>query len=45
MAKEFGGIGNMGNLLKQAQEMQSKLAQVQEEMAQKTVRLLPEGVW
>ncbi|HEX9878987.1 MAG TPA: YbaB/EbfC family nucleoid-associated protein [Candidatus Binatia bacterium] len=37
MAKSFGGIGNMGNLLKQAQEVQSKVAQIQQEMAQKTV--------
>jgi nucleoid-associated protein EbfC len=34
MAKNFGG---MGGLLKQAQEMQSKLAKVQEELAHKTV--------
>jgi DNA-binding YbaB/EbfC family protein len=31
------GIGGMGNLLKQAQEMQSRIAKVQEELAQKTV--------
>jgi nucleoid-associated protein EbfC len=31
------GIGGMGNLLKQAQEMQARLAKVQEELAQKTV--------
>jgi DNA-binding YbaB/EbfC family protein len=34
MAKGFGG---MGNLFKQAQEMQSKLARVQEELARRTV--------
>ena len=34
MAKGFGG---RGNLFKQAQEMQSKLARVQEELARKTV--------
>jgi nucleoid-associated protein EbfC len=34
MAKGFGG---MGNLFKQAQEMQAKLARVQEELARKTV--------
>jgi len=34
MAKNFGG---MGNFLKQAQEMQSKLAKVQEELTHKTV--------
>ena len=37
MAKGFGGIGNMGNLLKQAQEVQSKMAEIQQELAQKTV--------
>jgi hypothetical protein len=31
------GIGGMGNLLKQAQEMQARLAKIQEELAQKTV--------
>ena len=31
------GIGGMGNLLKQAQEMQARIAQVQEELAKKTV--------
>lgn len=31
------GPGGMGNLLKQAQEMQAKLAQIQEELARKTV--------
>ena len=34
---QTGGFGNMGNLLKQAQEMQAKLTQIQEELAQKTV--------
>ncbi|HEY1266173.1 MAG TPA: YbaB/EbfC family nucleoid-associated protein [Candidatus Binatia bacterium] len=34
MAKGFGG---MGNLFKQAQEMQAKLARVQEELAHQTV--------
>ena len=43
MDKGIGGMGNMGNLLKQAQEMQSKLAQVQEEMAQKTVEATSGG--
>ena len=37
MDKGFSGFGNMGNLMKQAQEVQAKLAQIQEEMAQKTV--------
>ena len=31
------GIGGMGNLLKQAQEMQARMAKVQEELGQKTV--------
>jgi DNA-binding YbaB/EbfC family protein len=31
------GIGGMGNLLKQAQEMQSRISKIQEELAQKTV--------
>jgi nucleoid-associated protein EbfC len=31
------GIGGMGNLLKQAQEMQSRMAKIQEELAHKTV--------
>lgn len=31
------GIGGMGNLLKQAQEMQARLVKIQEELAQKTV--------
>ena len=31
------GIGGMGNLLKQAQEMQARMAKIQEELAQKTV--------
>jgi nucleoid-associated protein EbfC len=31
------GIGGMGDLLKQAQEMQSRMAKIQEELAQKKV--------
>ena len=34
MAKGFGG---MGNIFKQAQEIQARLAQVQEELARRTV--------
>ncbi len=30
-------LGGMGNLLKQAQEMQARLAQIQEELARKSV--------
>jgi len=33
----MAGIGGMGNLLKQAQEMQSRMANIQEELGQKTV--------
>jgi DNA-binding YbaB/EbfC family protein len=31
------GMGGMGNLLKQAQEMQARISKIQEELAQKTV--------
>lgn len=31
------GIGGMGDLLKQAQEMQERIAKIQEDLAQKTV--------
>ena len=31
------GVGGMGNLLKQAQEMQARIAKIQEELGQKTV--------
>lgn len=31
------GLGNMGNLFKQAQEMQARLAQIQEELGRKTI--------
>src|SRR5438445_9674348 len=31
------GIGGVGNLLKQAQEMQARMAKIQEELGQKTV--------
>jgi DNA-binding YbaB/EbfC family protein len=37
MVKGMGGFGNMTGLFKQAQEMQAKLARIQEELAQKTV--------
>ncbi|MEE9185558.1 MAG: YbaB/EbfC family nucleoid-associated protein, partial [Candidatus Binatia bacterium] len=43
MAKGLGGIGNMGNLFKQAQEMQAKLAQIQEGLAGKTVEATSGG--
>jgi nucleoid-associated protein EbfC len=40
MAKGFGG---MGNLLKQAQEMQARMAQMQEELGRKTVEATAGG--
>src|SRR6185295_19907328 len=36
--KIMASIGGMGNLLKQAQEMQSRMAKIQEELANKTVQ-------
>lgn len=33
----FGGMGNIGNIMKQAQAMQERLAKVQAEVATKTV--------
>lgn len=39
--KGLGGLGNlagMGNLMKQVQEMQSKLAEIEEELGQQTVQ-------
>jgi DNA-binding YbaB/EbfC family protein len=40
MLKGLGGLGNlagMGNLMKQVQEMQGKLAEIEEELAAKSV--------
>jgi len=34
----MASIGEMGNLLKQAQEMQARMAKIQEELGQKTVQ-------
>jgi DNA-binding YbaB/EbfC family protein len=34
----FGGMGNLGNVMKQAQAMQERLAKVQAEVATKTVQ-------
>lgn len=34
----MANAGGMGNLLKQAQEMQARMAKIQEELAQKTVQ-------
>jgi nucleoid-associated protein EbfC len=36
--KSMASIGAMGDLLKQAQEMQSRMAKIQEELANKTVQ-------
>ncbi len=37
------GLGGMGGLMKQAQEMQAKLAKIQEELARKTVEATAGG--
>lgn len=37
------GFGGMGGLMKQAQEMQAKLAKIQEELARKTVEATAGG--
>ena len=34
----FGGMGNLGNIMKQAQAMQERLAKLQAEAARKTVQ-------
>jgi len=34
----FGGMGNLGNIMKQAQAMQERLAKVQAEVATRTVQ-------
>jgi hypothetical protein len=34
----FGGMGNLGNIMKQAQAMQERLAKIQAELATKTVQ-------
>jgi DNA-binding YbaB/EbfC family protein len=34
----FGGMGNLGNIMKQAQAMQERLAKIQAEVATKTVQ-------
>lgn len=34
----MASLGGMGNLLKQAQEMQARMAKIQEELGQKTVQ-------
>ncbi len=37
------GLGGMGNLFKQAQEMQARMAQIQEELGRKTVEATAGG--
>ena len=37
MAKGFGGLGQMGNLVKQAQKMQREMARVQQELKERIV--------
>ena len=37
MLKGLGGLGDMGKLMKQAQEMQTKVAEMQEQLATMTV--------
>ena len=37
MLKSLGGLGDMAGMMKKAQEMQVKLAQLQEELANRTV--------
>ncbi|SHI75674.1 YbaB/EbfC family nucleoid-associated protein [Wenxinia saemankumensis] len=37
MFKGLGGLGDMGKMMKAAQEMQGKMAELQEEMARMTV--------
>jgi len=38
MLKGLGGLGDMGKIMKQAQEMQTKMAEMQEELASMTVQ-------
>lgn len=37
------GMGQMGNLVKQAQKMQAKIAKIQEELAEKTITITSGG--
>ena len=37
MLKGLGGLGDMAKMMKQAQEMQGKMAQMQEDLASLTV--------
>ena len=41
----MASIGGMGNLLKQAQEMQARMAKIQEELGRKPFRGPPAAAW
>jgi DNA-binding YbaB/EbfC family protein len=41
--KNMGGMGNIGNMMKQAQKLQAKMMQLQTELADKTVEATAGG--
>lgn len=41
--KNMGGMGNIGNMMKQAQKLQAKMVQLQAELAEKTVEATAGG--
>jgi DNA-binding YbaB/EbfC family protein len=41
--KNMGGMGNIGNMMKQAQKLQAKMVQMQAELADKTVEAAAGG--
>lgn len=41
--KNMGGMGNIGNMMKQAQKLQAKMVQMQAELADKTVEATAGG--
>ncbi len=41
--KNMGGMGNIGNMMKQAQKLQAKMMQMQAELADKTVEATAGG--
>lgn len=41
--KNMGGMGNIGNMMKQAQKLQAKMLQMQAELADKTVEATAGG--
>ena len=41
--KNMGGMGNIGNMMKQAQKLQAKMLQLQTELADKTVEATAGG--